>query len=251
MRPKNPQQTKYSPARGEILKLFPQTLFRGFMPIDLDVVADDVRSFVQKVKDKGEQDKYSNYTTYFDADIRNEQHGLPWWNTFANIVKDSYIEFIRTQWNSEVHYLNRKKIHLYAWMNRYEKIHAHPQHNHVNSMVSGTWYIKTQGLSPIKFTSPSATTDFGTKANMYNYDCPQYRDIKYWGTEGVQTEASIHPRDGEFLLWPSSLFHGVEIADAGHEEYERISISFNLSHNERLGDTGWGDQMSYSFLEDK
>ena len=50
MRPKNPQQTKYSPARGEILKLFPQTLFRGFMPIDLDVVADDVRSFVQKVK---------------------------------------------------------------------------------------------------------------------------------------------------------------------------------------------------------
>ena len=87
-----------------------------------------------------------------------------------------------------------------SWVNRYEKQHWHDTHNHVNSLISGTYYVKADGLEPIKFFSPSATSEFGTGYSIDDVTIEEYRDIEFSGSAGVQTEMRVFPRDGEFLL---------------------------------------------------
>lgn len=251
MRPNQTKEQQYSPARGEILSLFPTTMFRGFMPLDTKQVCDDVRDIVKEVEER-EENKTTNYTTYFIQDIRDKQKQWSWWNDFSNVLKDSYIEFITTQYNMTVRDLNRQDIHLFAWVNRYTKKHWHDTHNHVNALVSGTYYPLAEGKQPIKFFSPSISADFGTRAEQENITLEGYENCEFWGTNGVQSEMRLFPRDGEFLLWPSHLLHGVGVADHdAPDDYERISISFNLDHRnaQDLAECREnGTPLSYDFL---
>ena len=251
MRPNNPR-TQYQPAKGEHLQLFATPMFRGFCPLNIDQVANDVRDIIAEIKERNPDGEVNNtYTSYFHGDSREKTESLPWFEDFANCMKDSYIEFIRLHYNYQVDELNRSDIHFCAWVNRYEGANWHDTHNHVNSLISGTFYVKTVDTQPIKFFSPNNVAEFATRARMEYYDDIQgLENMKVYGTPTMQHEIQVFPREGEFLLWPSYLMHGVPAPDPERaDNYERISISFNLTHNEPLNNTQHGTPMSYNFLK--
>lgn len=241
----------YSPARGENLLLFATPMFRGFCPLDVRQIADDIRDIVSDIQVAKKGHHADSYTSYFHQDQRQRTHELPWFTDFANCMKDSYVEFIRTHYNAKTDFLNREDIHFHAWVNRYDGKNFHNTHDHVNSLVSGTFYVKTKGTEPIMFFSPNNIGEFATRAQMKYYDdVPGMNGIRVFGTPTMQHEIQVFPREGEFLLWPSHLLHTVPKPDVEKEEgYERISISFNLMHNEPLNDTEHGTPMSYEFLD--
>ena len=68
------------------------------------------------------------------------------------------------------------------------------------------------GLEPIKFFSPSATSEFGTGYSIDDVTIEEYRDIEFSGSAGVQTEMRVFPRDESFsclhiciIVYPSVL----------------------------------------------
>ena len=127
-------QTKnlFAPCRVIISVYF---LHLCFMTVDLnhDEVANHCRDIVSKI-DKGHTE--TEYTTYFDQDAREETHNQEWCLTsFANQMKDSYIDFIKSQFNFETPF-SRHDIHLFAWVSVYNKPHSHEVHNHVKSRIS-------------------------------------------------------------------------------------------------------------------
>ena len=235
----------FKPAEGSIFDVFPTPMFRGYMDIDHDKVSKDVRDMVSKVKERNGDDVLRNYTTYFDTDIRESMYQLDWYTTFANVLKDTYIQFIHGEFNRRVNHLTRKDIHLFTWVNRYEGEHAHDVHNHINSTMSGTYYpLVNEHTSPIKFYNPNTLQGYATTDGS---EPQEMNGITRVG--GI--DFHLQPILGEFLLWPSYMMH--QVPQSGRDDsknYERISISFNLSHNEPLLDTEQGDDLEYGFIHD-
>ena len=98
MRPLVQNTNEFLPAQEvSILNIFPTTIIRGLFDLPHEDVAEDCRRLVAKVKERYPNEPTRNYTTYFDEDIREETHALPWFMDFSDTAKDTYIEFIRTQ----------------------------------------------------------------------------------------------------------------------------------------------------------
>jgi len=243
----------FRPAEGQIIPVFATPFLQGQMDLPHDEIAIDCRRLVGKVKALAGDDRGRNYTTYFDEDVRTETHSLEWFKTFSDICKDTYISYIQNMLNIPVSHLSRNDIHLFAWINVYNGEHAHETHNHTNCKMSGTYYPKADETSqPIKFYSPALMAVSGQQQT----DRPVTRDglerIEFMGTNGHESEMSVYPSTGEFLLWPSYLQHAVPaITDGRPTDYERISISFNLWHKNELDNNLTGHDMSYSFLEEE
>ena len=234
---------EFQPAQGEVFDIFPTPMFRGYMDLDHEQVSQDVRDMVSKVKEIHGDDEERNYTTYFDHDIRTSMHQLEWYTTFSNLLKDTYIQFIHSEFGRKVNTISRHDIHLFAWVNRYEGEHSHETHNHINSTMSGTYYpLVNEGSSPIKFHNPNSLQAFA-----HVESCATSEDDTGVVTTG-SVDVHVKPRLGEFLMWPSYMMH--QVSKSGQPNYERISISFNLSHNEPLEETESGDQLSYGFMHD-
>jgi len=237
--------SEFKPAEGSIFDVFPTPMFRGYMDLDHDKVSQDVRDMVSKVKERSGDDVLRNYTTYFDSDIRESMYQLDWYTTFANVLKDTYIQFVHGEYNRRVNHLTRKDIHLFTWVNRYEKEHAHDVHNHINTTMSGTYYpLVDEHTSPIKFYNPNSLQGYATVDGSEEQESNGITRVG-----GI--DFHLQPLLGEFLLWPSYMMH--QVPQSGRDDgknYERISISFNLSHNEPLQDTEQGDDLHYGFMHE-
>ena len=244
MKPATYKQSFYQPAQHRILQLFPTPFLRGHIGFPPDQIIRDIDRLIDMVADKDNKDKLSNYTSYFDNDIREMTHKLSWFNDFANIMKDTYIEFIRTQFNTEVRHLSRKDIHLFAWINRYDAEHDHQVHNHVDSHISGTYYVNNSDR-PIKFWNPNMAAQYahnGTEDMIKFDDLP---NMGFTGCQGFQSEMMFEPSAGDFLLWPSYLMHSVPPTGNSEQEELRYSVSFNLKHRQELNDNETGDALYY------
>ena len=232
----NTLQNTYAPCKGEYKQIFPLPMFQGKANLNHEIVAEHCRDVVGRIE-KGNTD--TEYTTYFDEDARESTHNQPWFNDFANQMKDTYIDFIRNMWNFNVSDLTRHDIHLFAWVNVYNEPHSHSVHNHVKARLSGTYYVSTDSNSePITFYNPNMTGIFGHGASDGHYEDGQY---SWQGTQGGQSEMSFYAETGDFLLWPSYMGHAVPQGRSRGKgmigeikDYERISISFNLQHQEIL-----------------
>ena len=238
------QNNTYQPARGEYLQVFPTTIFEGQVNLNHLDVAHHCRQIVGSLP-KG--DPLTEYTTYFHPDAREETHQQPWYNDFANQMKDTYVEFCRSQYNINFTNVSRHDIHFFAWVNVYNEPHEHECHNHVKSRLSGTYYVSTDDSSePIKFWNPNMSA---LHSQSGNDDVIRPQDSKYEFTGQQHTSFNFYPQDGNFLLWPSYLMHSVP---QGHprenESYERISISFNLQHAEDLESYHHGTPFDYGVL---
>tara|TARA_Y100000766_G_scaffold144367_1_gene124073 strand:+ start:323 stop:1066 length:744 start_codon:yes stop_codon:yes gene_type:complete len=240
----NRNNNTYSPCRGDYVNVFPTTIFQGKVNLNHTEVAHHCRNIIDTLP-KG--DPLTEYTTYFYPDAREQTHQQPWYNDFANQMKDTYVEFCRSQYNLDFTDVNRHDIHFFAWVNVYNEPHDHECHNHVKSRLSGTYYVSTQDSSePIKFWNPNMPA---LHSQSGNDDEMRPEDSQYEFTGRQHTSFNFHPQDGDFLLWPSYLMHSVP---KGHprenESYERISISFNLQHAEDLESYHHGDQFDYGVL---
>jgi uncharacterized protein (TIGR02466 family) len=244
----------YAPAAGEILSLFSTPFLRGVIDLDTEVIAQDCRLLCDQVAERTGYNPQHEYTTYFDDDIRTSMHDMGWFKDFSNIIKDSYVTFVTNMFQHPVSHLERDDIHLFAWVSRYTGPHQHEAHNHVNCLISGTYYIKNtdEVTQPIKFWSPN----HGVISNHQSVERPQERDnmpnMVFDGVHGSDSTMSYYPQEGQFLLWPSYILHSVPpVMGDVPEDYERISISFNLKHRVETDSNTTGDNMSYSFFEEE
>ena len=241
----NRNNNTYAPCKGRYFDVFPTPMFHGQVDLNHEQVSNHCRDIVGRLS-KGNVE--TEYTTYFDHDAREETHNQPWFNSFANQMKDSYIDFIKSQFNFETPF-SRHDIHLFAWVSVYNKPHSHEVHNHVKSRISGTYYPFTDGNSmPIKFFNPNINAMFSHGASDSTMTVKDHEQIQYMGTKGAQTDMSFTPETGDFILWPSYMLHCVP-QSCLDEEIERISISFNLQHAEDLGSYHHGDDFDYSILD--
>ena len=78
----------------------------------------------------------------------------------------------------------------------------------------------------------------------------EYPDMVFQGVEGCDSSFQYYPQEGEFLFWPSYINHSVEPPYEILEDYERITISFNLKHRQHLTDNTTGDNMPYEMIEE-
>jgi len=53
------------------------------------------------------------------------------------------------------------------------------------------------------------------------------------------------------LMWPSYLYHTVPQSQSNDPNYERISVSFNLTHKRDLTDNKTGRNLKYDFLRNE
>jgi uncharacterized protein (TIGR02466 family) len=227
-------------------------MLHGELEANHHEIAESCRRAVAKVKRRHKGNTAMDYTTYFDGDIREEMQKESWFIDMTNKLKDTYIDYINATYGCRVAHLTRHDVHFFCWVNVYNKAHHHEMHNHVNSYVSGTYYVKTDSDSqPIKFVSPNAMMDFGLQTVAHPQPPKNYmpQNTGILGSGMHESEIMFHPQCGEFLMWPSAMFHSVPpITDFNElpDNYERISISFNLDHaRENLEDKEIGDQFHY------
>jgi uncharacterized protein (TIGR02466 family) len=240
--------SQFTPPEHTYFQAFPTTMVSGFLDLDLTQIANDIRNLIDKNKEK-EDDIYQNYTTYFNQELRDETERLPWYNDFANAMKDMYILFLKEQYHREVDHLSRHDIHFFPWVNLYSKDNYHEAHNHVRSVLSGTWYIKIpKTAGAITFHNPGMETVFSHNTNDSMVPHPDVPNVNVLGSTGSQTQLVCKPEEGQFLMWPAYMLHSIAAGDWTDPNYERICISFNLSHNDPLDHTTCGDDMSYNFM---
>ena len=107
-----------------------------------------------------------------------------------------------------------------AWFNECAAGGRQFMHNHSNSVLSGTMYLRTDQQSHLQFQSPFGLNDFGNllldepnskRPNKFGYGY-QYKTMTY------KVEAGI------CLFWPSHLRHGY----TQNTTLNRLSLSFNL-----------------------
>jgi len=242
-------QNNFRPAEAEELALFSVPFLRGSLPLDHDIVAAECRQLVSQCAERNPDDDLKNYTTYFEEDIRLQMHNQRWFKDFSDIIKDTYIKFIYGSFGKDVTHLKRSDIHLFAWISIYNKPHQHETHNHVNSLISGTYYVKRpDDGQPIKFQNPNLLANFGHQI----YDKPQEGEdptMLPMGSPSSHGEVMFYPRTGEFLLWPSYIMHSVpNWSNKVNDNYERIAISFNLKHREEIDNNDTGTELSYDFM---
>jgi len=242
--PKIDGSVAYSPIPHDINQIFPTPLLRGGINLPHDTVANSCRNLIEDIK-KFESDPRRYYTTYFFEEQRELMHRMPWYESFANQIKDTYIDYIRSQFNRKVGHLTRHDIHLFSWASVWEDGIVHSYHNHQDSYVSGTYYPVNDGGQGIQFMSPHIQSQFIHSIGPDEIPTEHPNTIAK-GTEGSHMELIVKPISGETLMWPSNILHTVTEQSG---EYDRVAISFNLKHNDPITDTEHGTEMSYEFLQ--
>jgi len=92
----------------------------------------------------------------------------------------------------------------------------HEYHVHKESVVSGVYYSNCpDNCAPLILKRPNDNMD-KQSANDESY----YRDDE---------EVIIHPKEGQFILFPPWLYHGVPKTNEEHTEQARVSFAFNLN----------------------
>ena len=191
---------------------------------------------------QGDEDR-KNYTNYFDENVRQTFAEKDWMSSIVTQLKDTYVELMGSGYgNKQVYDCTRDEIDCFIWVNRYQSEHSHPRHNHKGTTMSGTLYIKVdEDTSPIMFQNPNEPRNFifdgRDKISQRDPESPNHQchRMEYLGTEFTTNQIIYHPAEGEVLMWPSWLEH--EVPKGEHDDnYERISISFNLTHTRRYKD---------------
>ena len=247
-------EVEFAPYNHTVYQIFPTPFLRGELRLPHQQVAKDCEFLISELK-KIEEDPKRYYTTYFHSEINKLLFQTEWYTSFANQVKDTYVEFIRNQYDMRVEHLSRNDIHLFAWASVWEEGITHSYHNHQHCLISGTYYPVNEGGQSIKFLSPNVHA-------QHPYGGQRIKPNPLWenrtgGATGMpnavgigsghsHTEIEINPTCGESMMWPSTLLHTVSEQQG---DYRRVALSFNLKHNDPLDHTEDGEDLSYEFLQ--
>lgn len=243
--------TPYSPIRGATVPLFPIKLFRGTLPLNHDMVAQSIRNAIEPIRES-DSNTQTNYTTYFNQQVREEMFKEQWFMDFSDMIKDTYVAWLSEEFGHDFSNSCRDDIHLFAWANQYHDSNYHESHNHPNTIVSGTYYVKVnQESQPIKFYNPNPAASIfgGGRPSDIHYNEFPMTNMHSTGYNETAQEMYVHPVEGEFLLWPSYMYHSVPFQENTEgTDYERISFSFNLHHKIDVDNNETGRNLSYDFL---
>ena len=107
-----------------------------------------------------------------------------------------------------------------AWFNECDVGARQYMHNHCNSVISGTLYLRADENSYLQFKSPYGTNEFG---NML-LDEPNTRRPNRFGYPHHFRTMTYKVYSGACLFWPSHVMHGYD----ENKTPRRLSLSFNL-----------------------
>jgi uncharacterized protein (TIGR02466 family) len=140
----------------------------------------------------------------------DELHKHPDFQPLIEMINNSLLEVVRDlAWDSEE--VKPSIINCWAMVNG--KNASNLLHNHSNAYLSGVYYLKApENSGNLYFHDPRV----GTQMLV-----PPYEKI----TPITLSKLIYKPIEGMLVIFPSWLWHGVEI---NQSEEERISISFNV-----------------------
>lgn len=101
-----------------------------------------------------------------------------------------------------------------SWANKHNPGDFSQEHNHNNSIISGIYYTDVdENSGDLIFANPFANFGLTLELQLENYG--QFN----------ASEARITPKNGDLILFPSSLKHKV---DKNRSSNDRFSIAFNV-----------------------
>ena len=123
-------------------------------------------------------------------------------------IDDSIAKYYKEVFNP-IDYDDQEIYITESWVNYCNSNESHAYHKHVNSLISGVFYL--EGNDAIEFKSPKPYNQIEPEVDSFN----EYNADTWW----------LPARAAMLYLWPSWLVHGVPTAD---REEERISVAFNV-----------------------
>lgn len=107
-----------------------------------------------------------------------------------------------------------------SWANFTDAGQYHHQHRHHNSFLSGVFYIETNEKDSISFYK-----------DTYEQIFPEVKEFNSFNS----TSWSVPVEAGQIVIFPSSLYHGVEVLPKGSKR--RISVAFNTFIKGEIGNS--------------
>ncbi len=193
----------------QIYKLFPTPVFH-FKLENYQELNIELESYILDLKKKDRDgQKKSNYggwhSPFFDQ--KNDNTPKKFSVIIQNFLKKIFTDEMGWKYNPD----KAKIIAMWSIINKKGSFNI--QHNHPNSYLSGSYYVK--------FSKNSGKINFFDPKEQKNIRYPHTK--KY--TELSAAVTSIEPEEGNLLLFPSYLYHSV---DENKSDDERIVISFNI-----------------------
>ena len=185
---------------ADIHGIFPTPIY--FSKLSKELNKEEL-NFIKKTKEKYSHKNEGN-TVSNDNYILNNKVFKNLKEQLDLIVKDYFDKVISTS-NDITPYITQ------SWLNYTEKNQFHHKHQHVNSIISGVFYINSnEKFDKITFfKDPYKTIKLETKNwNLWNSE-------SWW----------FSVKTGDIILFPSSLTHMVETKEGTNT---RISLAFNV-----------------------
>jgi uncharacterized protein (TIGR02466 family) len=123
-------------------------------------------------------------------------------NIFINKVLNNFLQnFYKPKNNLEIYITE-------SWLNVTQEKEQHHNHKHVNSFLSGVFYLKTNLNDSITFFN---------KYENFEIETVEYNDF-------TAAKSDINVKDNQLILFPSSIEHSVKVNNC---KDPRVSIAFN------------------------
>ena len=130
-------------------------------------------------------------------------------------LKD-FCEFCIAKYMHDVlHVTNHKMVITQSWGNCTPNAHSHPKHYHLNSIISGVYYVKSGDEAPPIVFDTIRQDPFPIRPES---------DPALGTNEFMNDSYSFPASTGHLVIFPSTLHHYVP-RNEGQED--RVSISFN------------------------
>lgn len=196
----------------EILDILPQKLVKFSYP-DLE----ELKVYEKEFSNLEYIDNSSNMRSVSDTVLRMDS-----FTKLNNWILDC-LEEVRVEFN----YHCTSLAITQSWTNKTKKDSFHHPHVHPNSILSGIMY----------FNNSNASTLFGIPNMWYFANEMQNQSIKIsWNGPDSVVDHAQEAIAGDLIIFPSHLKHST--LPHNIEDYDRISLSFNIFPSGSIGDFG-------------
>jgi uncharacterized protein (TIGR02466 family) len=199
---------------GEIIPLFSTLVIRTNIGRSFTKEETDCIANISMMKDEGEP-KHQSRAMYILDNVTNK--GLKDIKKFYEQQLKIYLEEI------EGVNIDLAKLRItQSWLNKTKPGEFHPTHYHHNSYLSGVFYFNCL---------PNDSINFDNRMNE-RQTLIEFSKNKLTAWNG--TGAVIRVKEGDLVIFPSSLPHYVDVNET--KDMERISLSFNTFPIGTLGE---------------
>lgn len=187
-----------------ILEVFPEPIYKGEI-----VFSERELSYFNRAREKGDyRNTYGNYTSNDSFVLENEE---------LVELKDSVQKHLDYYLTSIIGASNVSLEITQSWLNFNDYGSSHHTHTHVNSIVSGVIYTTPNPAPLVVFKRQDYFPIRPMITNMTQYNNPM---------------KVIEVKQGDILLFPSQLPHGVQ---SNKTNKTRTSLAFNTFYKGVLG----------------